>query len=412
VQDALAPGHLVGGRYRAEAPLARGAMGEVWRGRDERLQGRLCAIKTVHFAGATPEERDERRTWFAREAEVLARLHHPAICDIRDTIVTGDTQYLILELVEGQTLGAELAARGRPGLPESEVLGWAATLCDALGYLHRQSPPIIFRDLKPQNIMRRPDGRVALIDFGLARAVAQRGGTAIGTGGYAPPEQYQGLADARSDEYALAATLHHLLTGRDPTGEPPFSFPPARAVVPAVSRHVEAALARALSMAPADRFATVEEFGAGLATPPPARPAGRSTHHAVRETRRPWSGDDEQRQEAFYRAIPDVGLREHVRRTGDTILAVRAMGLTVLVVTERAAYMVSSAGQMITVLRDAVRSLAVQQAGVWPLQHFDVVVTAPEHLTLASFGGRREAEALLRMLEDWRGGGDPPRRAE
>ncbi|HKO23375.1 MAG TPA: serine/threonine-protein kinase, partial [Chloroflexota bacterium] len=207
---------VIGGRYRVEWPLASGAMGEVWRGRDEHLHGRPCAIKAVLLAGATAEERAERAAWFAREAEVLSKLHHPAICDIRDVISDGCTRYLVLELIEGRTLADDLAARGGPGLPEAEVLSWAATLCDALSYLHSQTPPITFRDLKLQNVMRRPDGRLALIDFGIARAMMATGGTAIGTGGYAPPEQYQGLADARSDVYGLAATLHRVLTGRDP----------------------------------------------------------------------------------------------------------------------------------------------------------------------------------------------------
>jgi serine/threonine protein kinase len=388
-------------------------MGEVWRGRDEHLHGRACAIKTVQFGGATPEERAERRAWFAREAEVLARLRHPAICDLRDSVVAGDTQYLILELIDGRTLEAELAARGAPGLPQHEVLEWAAVLCDALGHLHRQSPSVIFRDLKPQNIMRRIDGRVVLIDFGLARASVRRGGTAIGTAGYAPPEQYQGLADARSDVYALAATLHHLLTGRDPTGETPFTFPPARSLVPVLSPHVETALARALSMAPDDRFLTIAEFGAALSQPPPSL-AGPSSgarlvspQRSAWDTRQPLPRHDEHDQDALYRAIPEHDLREHVRRSGEQILAVQTLGLTVNVVTARAAYLMSSSGQLVTVDRAAVRSVAVQPAGRWPMQHWEVVVTVPERLVLARFAARGDAEALASTIETWRTGERP-----
>jgi len=172
--------------------------------------------------------------------------------------------YLILELIEGRTLADELATRGAPGLPETDVLTWAISLCDALAYLHGHTPPVIFRDLKPQNIMRRLDGRVVLIDFGIARAMTTAGGTAIGTGGYAPPEQYQGLADVRSDVYGLAATLHHLLTGRDPTRHPPFRFPPVQELVPQISLHINSALAHALNMAPDDRFQTANAFAAAL----------------------------------------------------------------------------------------------------------------------------------------------------
>src|SRR5438094_9743891 len=100
----------------------------------------------------------------------------------------------MLEFIGGHNLAQELAARGRPGLPQQDVRAWATQICDALTYLHGRRPPVIFRDLKPQNIMLRPDGRVALIDFGIARTTITAGGTAIGTGGYAPPEQYQGQA--------------------------------------------------------------------------------------------------------------------------------------------------------------------------------------------------------------------------
>jgi len=247
-----------------EAPISAGAMGEVWRGRDERLHGRPCAIKAVRLGGVTAEGQQELNAWFARESAVLSSLHHPAICDIRDVVDDADAHYLILELIDGRTLADELAARGAPGLPETEVLAWAATLCDALAYLHGHTPPVIFRDLKPQNIMRRLDSRVVLIDFGLARAMMPAGGTAIGTGGYAPPEQYQGLADARSDVYGLAATLHHLLTGRDPTHYPPFNFPPTRSLVPTLAPRVDVALARALRVVPDERFPSIDAFATAL----------------------------------------------------------------------------------------------------------------------------------------------------
>ncbi len=276
----MAAGRLIGGRYRLDTPIASGAMGAVWRGTDERLHGRPCAIKGILLGGATAEERAERALWFTREAQVLSALRHPAICDIRDIVSEGGMQYLVLELIEGHTLADELAGRGAPGLPEAEVLAWAAVLCDALAYLHDQTPPVIFRDLKPQNIMLRQDGRLTLIDFGIARQLTAPGGTAIGTGGYAPAEQYQGLTEPRSDVYALGATLHHLLTGRDPTTQPPFTFPGARALVPTISPHVDAALAQALSLVIDKRFPSMRTFAAALAgkgaTPAQAQPTPQS----------------------------------------------------------------------------------------------------------------------------------------
>ena len=205
-------------------------MGTVWRGEDERLHGRPCAVKALSVTDLGGLDAAEALAWFDREIEVLSRLRHSAICDVKDAVTDGDHRYLILELIEGHTMAEELVLRGAPGLPPADVLRWGATLGEALAYLHSQQPPIIFRDLKPANIMLRPNGQVVLIDFGIARPFVNAGATAIGTGGYAPPEQYQGLAEPRSDIYGLAATLHHLLTGRDPTVQIPFTFPPLRSL--------------------------------------------------------------------------------------------------------------------------------------------------------------------------------------
>ena len=130
-----------------------------------------------------------------------------------------------MEYVEGRNLEEELAVRGGP-LPEGLVIDIARQLCDVLAYLHGSTPPIVYRDMKPSNVMLTPKGRVVLVDFGIARLFkAARKGTMIGTLGFAPPEQYQGVVDPRSDIYSLGATLHYVLTGRDPEKFPPFSFP-------------------------------------------------------------------------------------------------------------------------------------------------------------------------------------------
>ncbi len=260
----LRQGQLVAGRYRVDSRIGFGSMGTVWRGTDERLEGRPCAIKTIDLTRLGAHEAAEAKAMFDREISVLSKLSHPGICEIRDVVMEGDARCLIMELVDGHTLAERLKVNGGRAFPEATVLTWAAMLVDALSYLHHLDPPIIFRDVKPQNAILRPDGRVTLVDFGIARPTVVAGGTAIGTGGYAPPEQYQGLADARSDEYALAATLHHLLTGRDPTLFTPFVFPRARSVVPSISEHVDLALDRALNMASTSRFPTVAEFGQAL----------------------------------------------------------------------------------------------------------------------------------------------------
>lgn len=275
----LAEGQLLNGRYRLREFVAAGAMGMVWRAEDTHLYDRSCAVKVPLLDGGTAEERAEQLAWFEREARILATLHHPDICAILDVIA--DPPSVVLDWIEGLTLEAELRAHGAPGLPESRVMGWAAVICAALGYLHGQKPPIVVRDVKPTNIMLRAGDRPVLIDFGLARGAMTHGAaTTIGTGGYAAPEQYQGLADPRSDEYALAATLHHLLSGRDPVQYPPFSFPPMCAVNPRIRPQVGTALARALSLRADDRYATIGEFLIALqGTSTPPRPA--STAKAV-----------------------------------------------------------------------------------------------------------------------------------
>jgi hypothetical protein len=171
-----------------------------------------------------------------------------------------------MEFVDGQTLEELVVDLGRP-LPPDTVLRLGVALCTVLDYLHSRTPPIIFRDLKPGNIMLDRDGAVKLIDFGIARVFTpgkSRDTTNLGTKGYAAPEQYgKGQTDARSDVYALGATLHFLLTGRDPADEP-FNFPPARRLNPDVSPALEAVVARAVSASAADRWPSAREMRRAL----------------------------------------------------------------------------------------------------------------------------------------------------
>jgi serine/threonine protein kinase len=271
------PGPLEAGvvlqqRYRIERLLGGGGMGMVYLAHDERLSNRPCAIKEMvdHFIDA--QQRLEANEYFAREADTLAQLKHPAIPAISDRFDQQNRHYLVMEYVEGRNLEEELAERGSP-LPEGLVIDIARQLCDVLAYLHGLQPPIIYRDLKPSNVMLTSNGRVVLVDFGIARLFkAQRKGTMIGTLGFAPPEQYQGIADPRGDLYSLGATLHYVMTGRDPEKFPPFSFPPVREIRPAISSNLSGAIDRTLSYEMANRPATVQEFrdmllyGRGLST--------------------------------------------------------------------------------------------------------------------------------------------------
>ena len=207
--------------------------------------------------------RQMRLTNFQREAALLATLTHQAIPRIYDFFENQGTIYLVLELIPGNDLETILNQRGE-SFPEETLIGWTIALCEVLVYLHGQTPePIIFRDLKPSNIMLRGDGSLVLVDFGIARSFApSQKGTMIGTEGYAPPEQYRGVADARGDLYALGATLHHLATGSDPRSETPFTFAqrPPRRLNPKLSPEFEQVILRCVAYSPADRYGSAEEL--------------------------------------------------------------------------------------------------------------------------------------------------------
>src|SRR6266481_1683630 len=258
--EPLTSGTVLQNRYAIERLLGGGGMGMVYLAHDHRLANRPCAVKEMVDHFIDPQQRLEANDYFAREADTLAQLKHPAIPGISDRFDDQNRQYLVMEYVEGRNLEEELGVRGGP-LPEGLVIDIARQLCDVLSYLHGLVPPIVYRDMKPSNVMLTQKGRVVLVDFGIARLFrGERKGTMIGTLGFAPPEQYQGVADPRSDIYSLGATLHYVLTGRDPEKFPPFSFPPVRDLRPAVSSNLAGAIDAALAYEMNARPATIQEF--------------------------------------------------------------------------------------------------------------------------------------------------------
>ena len=263
----LAPQSLLAGRYRIVRRVGRGGMGAVYEAEDVRLSGKQWAIKEMSDAAITDAaERAEALDAFHREAHFLSSLDHANLPKVADSFEADGKHYLVMEFVDGQTLEELVVGLGRP-LPPETVLRLGVALCTVLDYLHSRTPPIIFRDLKPGNIMLDRDGAVKLIDFGIARVFTpgkSRDTTSLGTKGYAAPEQYgKGQTDARSDVYALGATLHFLLTGRDPADDP-FNFPPARWLNPDVSPALEATVARAVAASAADRWPTAREMRRAL----------------------------------------------------------------------------------------------------------------------------------------------------
>jgi outer membrane protein assembly factor BamB/tRNA A-37 threonylcarbamoyl transferase component Bud32 len=259
-------------RYRIIGVLGMGGMSTVYKARDLRFANvtRLCAVKEMVNLASDPQLREMAIENFEREANILATTSHPAMPQIYDFFSEGNRHYLVMELIDGQDLEYHLAELAPDEFfEEAQVVDWSLQLCDVLSYLHSHKPqPIVFRDLKPGNIMLDQQGRIRLIDFGIAK-VFQTGqkGTMIGTEGYSPPEQYRGSAEPRGDIYALGATLHHLLSKQDPRLEPPFSFQ-ERSII-AKNAHVnpqlEDAIMRAVEYDIEKRFSSVDEFRKAIA---------------------------------------------------------------------------------------------------------------------------------------------------
>jgi outer membrane protein assembly factor BamB/tRNA A-37 threonylcarbamoyl transferase component Bud32 len=270
----LNKGALLQDRYEIIRVVAIGGMSVVYQARDLRFSNvtKVCAVKEMVNSAPDPHLRDLAVQNFEREANILATLSHPAVPKIFDYFSEGNRSYLVMEFIEGQDLEAVLGQH-LDFLPEQRVIEWAFQICDVLDYLHGFNPPIIYRDIKPSNVMLDKHDRIMLVDFGIAK-VFQTGqkGTMIGTEGYSPPEQYRGAAEPRGDLYALGATMHHLLTKRDPRLEPPFSFHerPIRSFNPQVSVGLEAIVMRALEYDVDKRFASAKEMKQALMLLSPA----------------------------------------------------------------------------------------------------------------------------------------------
>lgn len=265
----LKSGDIVADRYFVQKVIGSGGMGSVYLAKDLHFAKaeKLVALKELFIRTSDSEIRKTIIQNFEREANILAMLDHPAIPKIFDTFTIETRSYLILELVRGENL--ESILRSSPTfLPMETVLSWALELCNVLNYLHRHKPlPIIFRDLKPSNILINENGRITLVDFGIARPF-QIGskGTMIGTEGYSSPEQYRGDASAKTDIYSLGATLHHLLSRVDPRNEAPFSFAdrPISNYNQEITTEIEEVISKALQYNPEDRFDSIEEFRSAL----------------------------------------------------------------------------------------------------------------------------------------------------
>ncbi len=265
----LSTGTTLVNRYMVQDVIGIGGMGAVYRARDMHFPNvvKLVAVKEMVNQARDSLVRQTIVQNFEREAHILVSLSHPSIPKIFDFFTFDERSYLVLELVNGKDM--EVILNDSQGFfSEDQVIAWAIELCDVLDYLHKHKPePIIFRDIKPSNIMINQDNHIMLVDFGIAKLFREgQKGTMIGTEGYSPPEQYRGEATPLADIYALGATIHHLLTRRDPRLEPPFTFAerPIRQINPAVSVEMETVVNTALQYNPVDRFPSTETMKESL----------------------------------------------------------------------------------------------------------------------------------------------------
>ncbi len=262
----LEPGTLVNTRYRILSKLGQGSTGAVYLAEHTQLKT-LLALKVVTPSPNNAESVEDSLLHCALEGQLLVHLNHPQLPRVFDAFVERGRFFLAMEYISGISLSQHLRMSETEFLPIADVLDWGIQLAKVLRYLHAQSPAIIFRDIKPANVMLQPDGKIRLIDFGIARRCLGKESTEteqVGSVGYSPPEQYRPQPlDPHADIYALGATLHHLITGRLPA-ERPFLFPPAHTLNPTVPPALSELLDWCIAIEPNARPQSMEQVAQEL----------------------------------------------------------------------------------------------------------------------------------------------------
>ncbi len=285
VTDALPEGTIVGEKYEIQGLIGRGATGHVYRARDVTRPGSCWAIKEIIAVSGDKEEEGDYFEHFRQEALLLLNLSHPSIIRVIHTFSMRNRHYLVTEFIEGKNLQEIFDDRGRP-FTFHEIRQWLIQLLGILEYLHHQPKPVIFRDLKPSNIMITADSRVKLIDFGIARVfvpLKNRDTDIIGTAGFSSPEQYgSGQSDPRSDLYSWAVTAYYLLTDKEPESFA-FNFPVVTTFNTTVPPWFSAILSRCLEREPEKRFSSameIKELIGKSAAPMPLADCDQSLPHS------------------------------------------------------------------------------------------------------------------------------------
>ena len=253
-------GQTIDDKYEILKLIGQGGMSKVYLAMDKRLN-KQWAIKEIEKKAKDKNNEIVIQSAIA-EANLIKQLDHPAIVRIVDIIDNGNVIYIIEDYIEGETLSSILENNGAQ--PQDLVIEWAMQICEALEYLHTRKPPIIYRDMKPANVMLKPDGNIKVIDFGIAREYKDQSladTVSLGTKGYAAPEQFggKGQTDARTDVYCLGVTLYHLLTGQNPC-EPPYEIYPIRHWNPQLSAGLEAIVQKCTQLNPDDRYQSCAEL--------------------------------------------------------------------------------------------------------------------------------------------------------
>lgn len=257
---------LLQGRYNVIKQLGKGGMGVVYLAKDNRFANRLCVVKEMleHLEQEETEVKRKAIHRFQAEADLLAQIYHQNIPQVYDRFQEKNRHFLVMEFVEGAdflVLLTQYTQKFSQPLPEPEMSMFLFEMCLTLEYLHSHTPQILHRDIKPENIMLSKTGKLKLVDFGIAKWIqTTRQGTSIGTQGYAAPEQYKGMVEARTDIYALGATFHHLLTGRNPQMETPFDYPPIHQLNPQIGQPLSELINHMLQVEASARPANVREI--------------------------------------------------------------------------------------------------------------------------------------------------------
>lgn len=252
-------GSIIDGKYKILNKVGQGGMSVVYLAMNEKAN-KQWAIKEVRKDGVKDFELIKQG--LIVETDMLKKLSHPSLPSIVDVIEDDNTFLIVMDYIQGNPLSKTLEEYGAQS--QENVVEWAKQLCDVLGYLHSRKPPIIYRDMKPANVMLKPDGSITLIDFGTAREYKSKNiadTTCLGTIGYAAPEQFGGMGqtDARTDIYCLGATLYHLVTGMNPC-EPPYEIKPIRQINPALSNGLEKIIMKCTQRDPDARYQSCAEL--------------------------------------------------------------------------------------------------------------------------------------------------------